>query len=118
MLPADNGPERLMAGLLEPVSSKVTLSPEANATRFVPSNQLTPLPTAHRLAVPSPCQSKLDGWVSGETSTLTVLVKALPAATTRKLKLARPTKFAVGVKTAACPFVDSATTPLLALFTV
>ena len=34
----------LMAGVFEPSSSNVTLSPELNATRLVPLSQFTPLP--------------------------------------------------------------------------
>ena len=86
-----------MAGVFVPVSSNVTLSPDEKATRFVPLNQLVPLPTAQRLVVPSPTQIKLDGWVcawlSGTTSNRhRVGIGAAIGSNDAELKTAQPEK--------------------------
>src|SRR5487761_2575040 len=102
-----------MKGVFEPVSSNVTLSPELNATRWVPLSQLAPLPLPQRLAAPSPCQTRLLGGVTGDIRTATLLVQAVPSLpVTVNCSAPMPEKSAGGTKCATCPLFK-VTTPLL-----
>jgi hypothetical protein len=58
-------PERLMAELFEPESSKVTLSPDVKETRFVPLKKLAGPELDQMLAMPSPRQMRLSAGGTG-----------------------------------------------------
>src|SRR5260221_13308429 len=104
------GPPRLMAGLFEPVSSNVTVSPPLNATRLVPSNQLAAL-VFQMSAVPSPRHVRFDGSVTDVTATPTVFVMPTPSLTVNT-KLPSPPNHAVGTQCSVAP-LTSDTAPLL-----
>ena len=108
-----------MAGVFEPESSNVTVSPVLNTVRLVPYSQLTLVPTSQMLAVPSPRQTKSCGGGIAEITSPTVLVMRVPSLpATTKLKLPRPMKL-VGVENCAVwPSGSNVMAPLIALDTV
>src|SRR5690349_3718549 len=68
MAPGVKAPERLMVGMSDPVSSKVTTSPSLYLDEAEPFNQLDAV-VFQAFAVPSPCQIRFAG---GATTTALV----------------------------------------------
>src|SRR5260221_9902593 len=123
MEPGVSAPDSVMAGVFEPVSSKVTTSLSLKAARADPFSQFETV-VFQLLAEPSPRHSRfagggaavdetpmiaplndvaLAGGGTGVTQTVTATFKLYAPSVTMKLKVPSPEKLAVGTKSALVP---------------
>ena len=115
MVAGERMPVTLMAGESEPVSSKVTVSPDWKLKRFVPLTQFE-LVVSQLFREPSPTHVRSCGGGTDEMAIPTLLVMMVVPSLTVKTNAAMPVKLLLGVNVAVEPLSD--TTPLLRMVAV